>query len=206
MVNVENLKQTIVSWLSSGKEDAKTLIDLKWKLKWDRWHLILENERIPFNFLIGFHEEALHITLDTDMETAVMDTQQRLAIYRVLLILNQRIDLAKFMLFGINEEVIVRVDLAIDSLSREELNLSMNILLSSLYLMVSTLNLEEEMQNLVRERMLMMIQDLISRGKSRDDILQFMTKNLGINVQDAEKILDQIIPQPKNNQQDSMYG
>jgi hypothetical protein len=84
MVNVENLKQTVVSWLSSGKEDAKTLIDLKWKLKWDRWHLILENERIPFNFLIGFHEEALHITLDTDMETAVMDTTQRLAIYRVL--------------------------------------------------------------------------------------------------------------------------
>jgi len=124
----------------------------------------------------------------------------------VLLILNQRIDLAKFMLFGINEEVIVRVDLATDSLSREELNLSMNILLSSLYLMVNTLHLEEEMQNLVRERMLMMIQDLISRGKSRDDILQFMTKNLGINVQDAEKILDQIIPQPKDNQQDSMYG
>ncbi|MCL4327145.1 MAG: hypothetical protein M1149_02415 [Candidatus Thermoplasmatota archaeon] len=205
MVNVENLKQTVLKWLSNGKEDAKTLVDLQWKLKWDRWHLILENEKIPFSFLIGFHEEALHVTLETDVETAVMDTQQRLAIYRVLLILNQRIDLAKFMLFGINEEVIVRVDLATDSLSREELNLSLNILLSSLYLMVNTLHLEEEMQNLVRERMLMMIQDLISQGKSRDDILQFMTKNLGINAQDAERILDQIMPQHKEDQQDSMY-
>ncbi|HLH85441.1 MAG TPA: hypothetical protein VKU79_01075 [Thermoplasmataceae archaeon] len=192
MVDIEALKKQVVSWISNNDENAKNLVDLPWKVKWDQWHLILENEKIPFAFLVGFHEEALHITVRTGIETAVMENQQRLALYRVLLILNQRVDLTKFMLFGMNEEVIARVDLATDGLSKEEFNLALNILLSSLYLMVQALHLEEEFNQQVTNRMMLMIQDLISQGKSRSDIMEFLVKNLGLNPSDAEKILNEI--------------
>lgn len=206
MADIEALRKQVTEWLSDGKEDAKSLIGLPWKLKWDQWHLILENEKIPFAFLVGFHEEALHITVRTGIETAVLENQQRLAIYRVLLILNQRVDLAKFMIFGINEEIIARVDLATDGLEKNQFNLALNILLSSLYLMVQALHLEEEFNQQVSNRMMLMIQDLISQGKSRQEILQFMTNNLGINQQDAEKILNEIMPQGKGKETESMYG
>ncbi len=206
MADIESLRKMVTEWLSDGKEDAKSLVGLPWKLRWDQWHLILENEKIPFAFLVGFHEEALHITVRTGIETAVLENQQRLAIYRVLLILNQRIDLAKFMIFGINEEIIARVDLATDGLEKSQFNLALNILLSSLYLMVQALHLEEEFNQQVSNRMMLMIQDLISQGKSREEILQFMTNNLGINQQDAEKILNEIMPQGRGKETESMYG
>ncbi len=206
MADIESLKKMVTEWLSDGKEDAKSLVGLPWKLRWDQWHLILENEKIPFAFLVGFHEEALHITVRTGIETAVLENQQRLAIYRVLLILNQRVDLAKFMIFGINEEVIARVDLATDGLEKKQFDLALNILLSSLYLMVQALHLEEEFNQQVSNRMVLMIQDLISQGKSREEILQFMTNNLGINPQDAQKILNEIMPQGKGKETESMYG
>lgn len=206
MADIESLRKMVTEWLSDGKEDAKSLVGLPWKLRWDQWHLILENEKIPFAFLVGFHEEALHITVRTGIETAVLENQQRLAIYRVLLILNQRVDLAKFMIFGINEEIIARVDLATDGLEKSQFNLALNILLSSLYLMVQALHLEEEFNQQVSNRMMLMIQDLISQGKSRQEILQFMTNNLGINQQDAEKILNEIMPQGRGKETESMYG
>lgn len=206
MTDIESLKKQVVQWFSDGDEDAKTLVGLPWKLKWDQWHLVLENEKIPFAFLVGFHEEALHITVRTGIETATMENQQRLSIYRVLLILNQRIDLAKFMIFGINEEVIARVDLSTEGLEKNQFNQALNILLSSLYLMVQALHLEDEFNQQVINRMVLMIQDLISQGKSRTEILEFMTKNLGLNPQDAEKVLNEILPQSSANETESMYG
>jgi len=206
MADVESIKKQLVEWLSNGNEEAKSLVALPWKLKWDQWHLVLENEKIPFAFLIGFHEEALHITVRTGLETATLENQQRLAIYRVLLILNQRIDLAKFMIYGINEEVVARVDLATDGLSKTQLDQALNILLSSLYLMVHALHLEEEFNQQVSNRMILLIQDLISQGKSRKEILEFMTKNLGINGSDAEKVLNEIMPEGEGRAAESMYG
>ena len=206
MVDLEAIKKQVVAWFSDGTEDSKTLIDLPWKMKWDQWHLILENEKIPFAFLIGFHPEALHITVRTGIETAVLENQDRLSIYRVLLILNQRLDIAKFMVFGINEEVIARVDLATDSLTKDQMNLALNVLLSALYLMVHTLHLEEEFNKQVSDRMVMMIQDLVAQGKSRAEILEFLTKNLGINPQDAGRILNEIISQGDIKCSESMYG
>ena len=205
MVEVEALKKHVLDWLSDGKEEAKTLIGLPWKQRWDQWHLILENEKIPFAFLIGFHEDALHITVRAGMETAVMENQKRLEIYRALLLLNQRIELAKFMLFGMNEEVIARVDLAAGQITKSELNLALNILLSSLYLMVQALHLEDQFNQQVTNRMLMMVEDLMSQGKNKSDILEFLTKNIGMNENDAKKVVDEVVP-PKKEPAESMYG
>jgi|ACXJ01.1.fsa_nt_gi hypothetical protein len=72
--------------------------------------------------------------------------------------------------------------------------------------MVQALHLEEEFNQQVSNRMMLMIQDLISQGKSRQEILQFMTNNLGINQQDAEKILNEIMPQGRGKETESMYG
>jgi hypoxanthine-guanine phosphoribosyltransferase len=72
--------------------------------------------------------------------------------------------------------------------------------------MVHTLHLEEEFNKQVSDRMVMMIQDLVAQGKSRAEILEFLTKNLGINPQDAGRILNEIISQGDIKGSESMYG
>lgn len=188
-----SVKEKVIEWLSDGKENAKNLVDLPWKLSEDPYHLIMENENVPFAFLLGFHPDTIHITVRTGIETAVMDSMVRLNTYRTLLILNQRIDISKFMLFGMNEEVISRVDLAVERLTKSELNLGLNILLSSLYMMVRALKLEEQFNKQVAVRMHMMIEDMVGQGKSKEEIKVFLTDKVGINKDEAEKIVNEVL-------------
>lgn len=199
-------KGQVIQWLASGDETSTNLVDIPWKVRDLDKFLVLESDKVPFSLFLSFEEKIVKIFFRTGIETAVLENQPRLAIYRTLLLLNRQIDLVKFMLDGMNEEVVSRVDLELEGLSKVELNEGLNTLLSSIYLMIRALKLEEQFQAEITQRMVMMVQDMVSQGKSRDDIENYLVAKVGLSKEDAEILLNKLIGQTDNKNQSGMYA
>ena len=199
-------KGQVIQWLAGGDETSTNLVDIPWKVRDLDKFLVLESDKVPFSLFLSFEEKTVKIFFRTGIETAVLENQPRLAIYRTLLLLNRQIDLVKFMLDGMNEEVVSRVDLELEGLTKAELNEGLNTLLSSIYLMIRALKLEEQFQAEVTQRMVMMGQDMINQGKSRDDIENYLVAKVGLNKEDAEILLNKLIGQTESKNQSGMYA
>ncbi|MCL4307513.1 MAG: hypothetical protein M1592_00855 [Candidatus Thermoplasmatota archaeon] len=199
-------KGQVIQWLAGGDETSTNLVDIPWKVRDLDKILVLESDKVPFSLFLSFEEKIVKIFFRTGIETAVLENQPRLAIYRTLLLLNRQIDLVKFMLDGMNEEIVSRVDLELEGLSKAELNEGLNTLLSSIYLMIRALKLEEQFQSEVTQRMVMMVQDMINQGKSRDDIENYLVAKVGLNKEDAEILLNKLIGQTESKNQSGLYA
>jgi hypothetical protein len=199
-------KGQVIQWLAGGDETSTNLVDIPWKVRDLDKLLVLESDKVPFSLFLSFEEKTVKIFFRTGIETAVLENQPRLAIYRTLLLLNRQIDLVKFMLDGMNEEVVSRVDLELEGLTKAELNEGLNTLLSSIYLMIRALKLEEQFQAEVTQRMVMMVQDMINQGKSRDDIENYLVAKVGLNKEDAEILLNKLIGQSASKDHSGMYA
>lgn len=199
-------KGQVIQWLAGGDETSTNLVDIPWKVRDLDKFLVLESDKVPFSLFLSFEDKTVKIFFRTGIETAVLENQPRLAIYRTLLLLNRQIDLVKFMLDGMNEEVVSRVDLELEGLTKAELNEGLNTLLSSIYLMIRALKLEEQFQAEVTQRMVMMVQDMINQGKSRDDIENYLVAKVGLNKEDAEILLNKLIGQSASKDHSGMYA
>ncbi len=114
-------------------------------------------------FLTFNDDNTLNLLIRTGIETATIDNQERLTVYRVLLILNKRVEMVKFMLDGINEEVVAREDMVTDTLTKDEINAGLNAILTAFYLMVQALHLEDQFNSQIIERTYMMIKIWLMR-------------------------------------------
>ena len=199
-------QQEVLGWLSGGDEKAGNLVDVPWKIQQFQKYAILENDKVPFSVYLIFETGIMRIFLKTGIETAVLESQERLSIYRTLLLLNRQLDLVKFMLDGMNEEVVSRVDLELDALSKNELNVGLSTLLSSLYLMVKALKLEDEFQAGVVDRMVLMVKDMLKQGKSTDEIKEYLTEKMGLTADQAQSVIDQIVGSEEKKMPGEMYG
>ena len=199
-------QQEVLGWLSGGDEKAGNLVDVPWKIQQFQKYAILENDKVPFSVYLIFETGIMRIFLKTGIETAVLESQERLSIYRTLLLLNRQLDLVKFMLDGMNEEVVSRVDLELDALSKNELNVGLSTLLSSLYLMVKALKLEDEFQAGVVDRMVLMVKDMLRQGKSTDEIKEYLTEKMGLTADQAQSVIDQIVGSQEKKMPGEMYG
>lgn len=199
-------EEDVLGWLGGKDETSGNLVDIPWQIKKNENNLVLENEKVPFSIFLVFDKGLVRIFLKTGIETAVLENQERLGVYRVLLLLNRQLDLVKFMLDGMQEEVISRVDLELDSLSKSELNDGLSMLLSSLYIMVKSLNLEDQFQQGITERMLMMVQDMIKSGKNRDEITKYLVEKIGLSRSESQSIVAQLAGSGEEKQNSGMYA
>ena len=199
-------KEQVLKWLAGGDEASGNLIDIPWKISEFDHYVMLESDKVPFSIFLSFDERVLRIFFRTGMETAVLENQPRLAVYRNLLLLNRQVDLVKFMLDGVNEEVVSRVDLELHVLSKEELNEGLNTLLSSIYLMVRALKLEEQFQAQVTQRMTMMVQQMVNQGKSREDIRNYLVNKVGLSMDDAIILLNRLIGTYSDRDESGLYA
>ncbi len=199
-------RKEILSWVAKGNEDASNLVDLPWKITETDNIVILQNDQVPFSIFLTFGDTIMRMHLRSGIETAVLENQPRLSIYRTLLLLNRQLDLVKFMLEGMNEEVVARVDLELVTISKEEFNDGMNTLLSSIYLMVRALKMEDQFREGITQRMIMMVQDMIRQGKTREDILAFLTDRIGLPKDQAEEVLKEMIGTAEDSRTGGLYG
>ena len=195
MATVDN----IVGWFKTGNEKSQALIDLKWNLTTVGDYILLQNDKIPFMLYLNFENDknTMHILVRTGIETATIENQPRLTIYRTLLILNQRVELVKFMLDSINEEVVAREDLTMDTLTKDDLNAALNTLITAFYLMVQALKLQDEFNEQIIERTYMMIKDMLQQGKTRDEIKKYLKETIGLGDEEAEELISQVLDSDK---------
>ena len=187
------LGDEIVKWFSDGTDDAKRLINLKWDIRKADEIVYLTNGKVPFVLMLSADNGTVQVTVDTGVETAVQELRNRLSIYRTLLIINRRVELVKFMLDGLNENVFARVDLERSVLTKDIMDEALNVLLSSLYYAIKALKLEEQFSTQVMERITMMIQDMQKEGKSRDEIETYLVSKAGIDADEARKLIEEVL-------------
>ncbi len=199
-------KEDVLGWLGGKDESSGNLVDIPWQIKKFENNLVLENEKVPFSIFLVFEQGFVRIFLKTGIETAVLENQERLGVYRVLLLLNRQLDLVKFMLDGMQEEVITRVDLELESLSKAELNDGMSMLLSSIYIMVKSLKLEDQFQQGITQRMLFMVQDMIKAGRSKEEIMKYLVEKIGLSKSESQSIVAQLAGNGEGKQNNGMYA
>ncbi|PMP73928.1 MAG: DNA-binding protein [Aciduliprofundum sp.] len=187
-----DIKKEIEDWLTSGTDTKEDVLDLVWTIKEEDNLIIAEHPKIPFVLYIRIGDRFVRLIVSTGMDTALLDPQQRLDIYRKLLILNDRIDLVKFVISGVDEEIILKVDLDKSTLVKDEFRDAITGIVASLYMMVKEFQLEEEFNRRVTERIISMVQEKMNEGATTADLLAFLTKKVGLDNNTAQRIIDEI--------------
>ncbi|MEL9998631.1 MAG: DNA-binding protein [Thermoplasmata archaeon] len=188
-----NIKDEIKKWLTSGSDSKEDVLDMVWSLKENNNLIIAEHPKIPFVLYIFIDEKFVRLMANTEVDTALLDPTERLDIYRKLLILNDRVNLVKYVISGTDEEIVLKADLDQGTFSKDEFKEAIEGIITSLYLMIKELNLEEEFNKMVNDRIVSMIQEKIKEGATESDLLLFLTKKVGLDKDSARKILDEIV-------------
>ncbi|ALM76070.1 hypothetical protein [Thermococcus barophilus] len=188
------MEEQVIQWLREGRDDAQDIVDLPWNVKKIEEHFyIAEYPKMPFVLNILFSEEFVHLMVPFGLETTALPLAERLKIYHAMLVLNDKINLLKFTLSGINDEIILRVDLDRKTLGKAEFNDALTALLIGINELVRALKVEEDFAQAVFERIVLMLIDRIQRGATRDDLIKFLVVKVGMSKEEAEKFIDEIL-------------
>jgi len=188
------VKEVVLEWLRSGNDDANDIVDLPWEVKEAGPNLyVVEHPRMPFTLLLSFGEGFIRLLAPMGLETFSMTKDEKLKVYHALLKLNADVNLMKFLLMGMNDDVYLAVDLDASSLGKEEFNDALSALLVGLSSAVSELNLEEEFAALLRERLLAMVYERLRKGASREELLNFLVSRAGMPEKEALALLSEVL-------------
>ncbi|ACS91041.1 hypothetical protein [Thermococcus sibiricus] len=188
----------VIKWLEEGSDEAKDIVDLPWSVhKRAEGLYIAEYPKIPFVLNVVITEEFVHLIVPLGVETVALELPERLKVYHTLLILNEQLNLIKFTIKGMNEEIMLRVDLDRKTLGKGEFNDALTALLIGLNQVISALGLQEEFARAVFERIALMVMDRIEKGVKKEEILKFLVMKVGMGQKDAEEFLKRITEQVK---------
>ncbi|MCI4434394.1 MAG: CBS domain-containing protein [Thermoplasmata archaeon] len=190
---VTDWKSEILKWLTSGSDKSEDPANLIWDVKVQDNLIIAEHPKVPFILHITFVNRIIKMDVYTGLETALLDPIQRLDISRKLLFLNDRTALVKFTIRGINEEIVLSSDLDLASINKEEFSDALTGLITALYMMIKEFKLEEEFNKQLAERVVLMVKERMNMGATRDDLMSFLINKVGLDEDNARKLLDEII-------------
>ncbi len=187
------LLDEIEKWLREGNDDAQDLVDLPWNVERENNTLMAQHPKIPFILYVSEDDNFIRLRVYTGIETAVEDTKERLKIARALLLLNGSADYLKFALEGINEEVVLQIDLGKKYFTKGVFEDSIAAMVTGMYMMVRALGLEEEFQDQLFARLVGLVKERLSEGAKREDVVKFLINRVGLKKKDAEEIVDEIM-------------
>ena len=169
-------------------------MDLPWQVEQvDRDVYLAEHPSVPMNLVVAFSEEFVHLVVPTTIETEGMNAEEKLEVYRKLLMLNENIRMMKFSIAPPNGQIRLRVDLDKASLDKEEFNNALTALVIGVLAGVMALGIEEEFVEKVLTRIVAMLVDRIERGASEEELMNFLTVKVGMDVRDARNLLDAVL-------------
>ncbi len=124
--------EDIKKWLVEGKDNPDTFVDLRWSVLDESRNedgslvsLRVTHEKIPVNLLIldleglGTDLPIIRLVVETGVTTIDLEPSEKLRLYRTLLEAS-KISMAKFYLFGDEDEIGIAADLNKKNLTREE--------------------------------------------------------------------------------------
>lgn len=184
----------VLKWLEEGYDGAKDIVDLPWKVtKTAENFYVAEHPKIPFVLNIVITDEFVHLIVPLGLETVALELPERLKVYHTLLVLSDKLNLIKFCITGMNEEITSMVDLDRKTLGKEEFNDALTSLLIGLNQVVTALGLEEEFARAVFERLALVVLERLEKGAKKEDILNFLVIKVGMDPKDAKEFLETII-------------
>ncbi|MDK2854269.1 MAG: hypothetical protein PWQ92_1163 [Thermococcaceae archaeon] len=184
----------VLKWLEEGHDNARDIVDLPWKVtKTAENFYVAEHPKIPFVLNIVITDEFVHLIVPLGLETVALELPERLKVYHTLLVLSDKLNLIKFCITGMNEEITLRVDLDRKTLGKEEFNDALTSLLIGLNQVVTALGLEEEFARAVFERLALVVLERLEKGAKKEDILNFLVIKVGMDPKDAKEFLETII-------------
>ncbi|AEK73335.1 hypothetical protein GQS_07185 [Thermococcus sp. 4557] len=190
---MDDIEARVLGWLKAGDDAAEDIVDLPWSVKEIQPNTyVAEHPRMPFSLLVVFSEGFIHLLVPLGLETFSMTNDDKLKIYHTLLRLNDQVNMMKFTLSGMNDDVYLRVDLDKKTLGKEEFNDALTALLIGLLSSVSALGLEEAFAQEIFDRIVSMVVDRVDKGASREELMKFLTVKVGMTVEDAKNLLDEV--------------
>ncbi|ASJ06191.1 DNA-binding protein [Thermococcus pacificus] len=190
---MDDVEAKVLEWLKNGNDTAQDIVDLPWALQEVQPNTYLaEHPRMPFSLMVVFSEGFVHLIVPLGLDTFSMSNNEKLKVYHTLLRLNDQVNMMKFTLSGMNDEVYLRVDLDKKTLGKEEFNDALTALLIGLLSSVSALGLEEAFEQEVFDRIVGMVVERMQNGASREELMRFLTIKVGMSVEDATALLEEV--------------
>ncbi|QDA32202.1 DNA-binding protein [Thermococcus indicus] len=191
---MDDIEVQVLEWLKAGDDTAEDIVDLPWSVKEIQPNTyVAEHPRMPFSLLVVFSEGFIHLLVPLGLETFSMTNDDKLKIYHTLLRLNDQVNMMKFTLSGMNDDVYLRVDLDKKTLGKEEFNDALTALAIGLLSGVEALGLEEEFVEKVFDRILYMLLERVERGYTYEQLMEFLTVKVGLDETGARRLLDSVL-------------
>jgi len=193
--NRQKTLEKIIGWLEEEKE-GKSLLNQKWEITpiEDTDVVMASTEGLPLSIGIEATDKFINLVIYTGIETAVLPNQERLKIYRDLLLLNNENEMMKFLLAGREETIGIRVDLDTMTLGKMEFNDALVSLIIGAETLRATLysdTTKETGENPEKETVMEIISNELESGRSKESIIKDLV-SAGMSEEDARAIVNEI--------------
>ena len=200
---MQNWADKFVKWFEEEIADSDKPLDEHWEVEIGeengRKLIRASSPYRPYSVLVEVGKRFATLKIKTGVETAILDSHERLKIYRSLLLLNNKWRMVKYALVGEDEEIVIITDLDLVSLSRDEFSDALTVTLFAMNDLVKKLNLED----IYEEAQLIHVADLILQkaksGKSKEEIVSFIAKTYKLSKDIAEEIVSEILKEEKDS-------
>ncbi|ADD08101.1 hypothetical protein [Candidatus Aciduliprofundum boonei] len=191
---MDKVEANVLQWLTAGSDDAVDIVDLPWKVEeLDRGVYYAEHPSVPMHLMVAFSDNFVHLIVPTTIETAEMSNEEKLRIYETLMWLNDKVHMMKYSIGGENKNIRLRVDLDKSTLGKEEFNNALVALVIGVLVGVKALGIEMEFMQKVLQRLIDMLVYRIENGATEEELMNFLTNTVGMDVRDAKDLLDAVM-------------
>ena len=191
---MEAIEAKVLSWLTEGKDDSPDIVDLPWKVdEIEMGVYYAEHPSVPMRLLVMFSKGFVHLIVPTSIEMEGMSDEEKLQIYETLMWLNDKVHMMKYSIGGENKQIRLRVDLDKSTLGKDEFNNALTALVIGVLVGVKALGIEEEFIQKVLSRIIMMLVYRIENGATEEELMDFLTTTVGMDVRDARDLLDAVL-------------
>ena len=164
---------------------------------------IFKHTELPYNLMITIDDNFLSIVGYTGVETATMSREDRLNIYRKMLIANDEMKLVKFVLSGRDDEVTVRTDLDLATLGKVEFFDALVSVIIGMERIRRIMKGDEDTDEdeELKRTLVILIKEL---GKER--VIGMLMEKGGLKREEAEALVEGLIKEYKLEPPGQMYG
>ena len=198
----EEWANTFIKWLKEVKEDSKMPLDEKWDAEIiERNEGILikaSNPKQPLDVYVGIAGNFATLYIYPGIETATLDNPQRLKIYRDLLLLSDNWRMVKYVLAGDEDEIVIKTDLDLATLGREEFSDALAVTLLALNDLVEKLGLEDKYKEAQLLHVIEIIRKKGEEGVAKEDIVEYLIKTFGVGRDIANEIVNNVLEEKED--------
>ena len=183
--------EKVTKWFEKGTGvKGSMIINDQWSVKPEASNpnrLMVAHDFIPFSLVVLISDKVMNLMLFTNIETATWPTNDRLKIYRDLLIRNDESVYVKFILAGRNDTIALRMDLNLVYLNKTEFNDSLEAMIDGGYWLLNKLDISEK-EEILMKSIIGNIKKRLDEGVNEKRIIKEMV-NAGIMETDAKMLV-----------------